>query len=54
MLEVDQHPLPNPEELYVTLSGGEKFTKLDLSCAYQQIELDEESREYVTINILSH
>ena len=49
-LEVDQHPLPNPEELFVTLSGGEKFTKLDLSRAYQQIELDEESRGYVTIN----
>ena len=33
-LEVDQHPLPNPEELLVTLSVGEKFTKLDLSRAY--------------------
>jgi len=30
-LEVDQHPLPNSEELFVALSGGEKFTKLDLS-----------------------
>ena len=49
-LEVDQHPLPNPEELFVTLSGGQKFSKLDLSRAYQQILLDEESREYVTIN----
>ena len=34
VLEVDQHPLPNPEELFVTLSGGEKYTKLDLSRAY--------------------
>ena len=50
VLEVDQHPLPNPEELFVTLSGGEKFSKLDLSRAYQQIVLDEDSREYVTIN----
>ena len=25
-LEVDQHPLPNPEELFVTLSGGKKFS----------------------------
>ena len=39
-LEVDQHPLPNPEELFVALSGGEKFTKLDLSRAYQQILLE--------------
>ena len=30
VLEVDQHPLPNSEELFVTLSGGEKFSKLDL------------------------
>ena len=50
VLEVDQHPLPNPEELFVTLSGGEKYTKLDLSRAYQQILLDEDSREFVTIN----
>ncbi|KAL9950577.1 hypothetical protein ACROYT_G043093 [Oculina patagonica] len=50
VLEVDQHPLPNPEELFVTLSGGEKYSKLDLSRAYQQILLDDDSREYVTIN----
>ena len=50
VLEVDQHPLPNPEELFVTLSGGEKFSKLDLSRAYQQILLDEDSRECVSIN----
>ena len=49
-LEVDQHPLPNPEELFVELSGGEKFSELDLSRAYQQIILDEDCREYVTIN----
>ena len=50
VLEVDQHPLPNPEELFVALSRGVKFSKLDLSRAYQQILLDEDSREYVTIN----
>ena len=50
VLEVDQHPLPNPEQLIVKLSEGEKFTKLDLSQAYQQILLDEDSIEYVTIN----
>ena len=50
VLEVDQHPLPNLKELFVTLSGGEKYSKLDLSEAYQQILLDEDSREFVTIN----
>ena len=32
------------------LSGGQKFTKLDLSSAYQQMPLEEESRPLVTIN----
>ena len=50
VLGVDQHPLPNPEDLFVELSGGEKFSELDLSRANQQILLDEDSREYVTIN----
>ena len=50
VLEVDQHLLPNPEELFVELSGGEKSSKLDLSRAYQQILFDEDSREYVTID----
>lgn len=49
-LEVDQYPLPKPEDLFATLSGGQKFTKLDLAQAYQQLLLDEESRKYVTIN----
>ena len=40
VLEVDQHPLPNPEALFVTLSGGKKCSTLNLSRAYQQILLD--------------
>ena len=50
-LEVDQYPLPKPEDLFATLAGGEKFTKLDLSQAYQQLTLDPESQKFVTINI---
>ena len=38
------------EELFTSLSGGKKFTKLDLSHAYLQLELEEQSRELVTIN----
>ena len=49
-LEVDQYPLPKPEELFASLSGGKKFTKLDLSQAYQQIVLDDQSKDLVTIN----
>ena len=50
ILDVDQYPLPKPEELMATVSGGQKFTKLDLSAAYQQMLLDEESPKLVTVN----
>lgn len=35
---------------FAQLNGSEKFSKLDLSSAYQQVLLDEESKHYVTIN----
>ena len=50
VLEVDQYPLPRPNELFATLAGGRKFSKIDLTSAYQQLILEEESREFVTIN----
>ena len=50
VLETDQYPLPRPEDLMTCLTGGCKFTKLDLSSAYQQMVLDEESRPFVTVN----
>ena len=50
ILEVDQYPVPKAEDLFATLAGGEKFTKLDLSHTYQQVLLSEESRQYVTVN----
>ena len=49
-LHVDQYPLPVPEELFATLAGGKQFTKLDLSNAYQQLLLDNDSRKMCTIN----
>ena len=49
-LNVDQYPLPNPTDLFATLRGGQWFTKLDLSQAYQQMLLEESSRKYVTIS----
>ena len=50
VLDVPEHPMPKADDLFTQLNGGEKFTKLDLSSAYQQVLLDEESRKYVTIN----
>ena len=49
-LDVDKYPLPNPTELFASLAGGCQFSKIDLSHAYQQLQLDESSRECVTIN----
>ena len=46
----DVYPLPRMEELFATLAGGKHFTKLDLAHAYQQIPLEESSKQYVTIN----
>ena len=50
VLAVDKYPLPKPDDLMAQLAGGQKFSKLDLSQAYQQILLDENSRKFVTIN----
>ena len=38
------------EELFTKLIGGKIFSKLDLSNVYQQLELDDDSRELTTIN----
>ena len=46
----DVYPLPRVEDLFATLAGGKTFTKLDLAHAYQQIPLEESSKQYVTIN----
>ena len=50
VLDVDQYPLPKPDDFFAILAGGKMFSKLDLSQAYQQLTLDEESTKYVTIN----
>ena len=50
VLKTDIYPLPLPEELFQSLNGGSKFSKIDLADAYLQIELDEESKKLVVVN----
>ena len=42
--------MPKAEDIFSTLNSGEKFTKLDLSQAYLQLPLDEESQKLTTIH----
>ena len=48
--KLDTYPIPKIEDLFAKLSGGQSFTTLDLSRAYHQLPLDEESKQYVVIN----
>ena len=50
VVKLDKYPIPKVEDLFAQLAGGKTFTKLDLSQAYQQLPLDEESKSYVVIN----
>ncbi|GFU41265.1 uncharacterized protein K02A2.6 [Trichonephila clavipes] len=49
-LKIEQYPLPRIEDIFAELSGGEFFTKIDLSEAYLQMLVDEQDRHLLTIN----
>ena len=50
-LDIDQYILSQLlMNLFVSLTGEQKFTKLDLAQAYQQMPLDEHSQSYCTVN----
>ena len=50
VLHTDQYPLPRTEDIFASLSGGQHFSKIDLAQAYLQMELEESSKKYLTIN----
>ena len=47
---LDRYPIPRVDDLFATLAGGRVFSKIDLSHAYQQLPLTEESKKLVVIN----
>ena len=49
-IQIESYPLPRVEDLFSDLSGGKFFTKLDMSNAYLQLPMQEQSKEYLTIN----
>ncbi|XP_062711752.1 uncharacterized protein K02A2.6-like [Aedes albopictus] len=49
-LESDGHPLPHPDDIFADLAGCRYFSQLDLSDAYLQVEVEEKSQKYLTIN----
>lgn len=50
VIHTEKYPIPSVKEIRYSLSGGEKFTKLDLRCAYQQMLLNTNSQELCTVN----
>lgn len=47
---LEQYPIPKVEDLMAVLTGGKQFKKLDMSHAYQQIQMDDQSKKYLTVN----
>ncbi|XP_062556755.1 uncharacterized protein K02A2.6-like [Armigeres subalbatus] len=49
-LEPHQHPLPLPQDIFAKLANKKVFSQIDLSDAYLQVEIDQDSRKLLTIN----
>ena len=47
--KLEEYPLPRMEDLFVALSGEKVFSKLDLSHAYQQIVLEEDTKNLLSL-----
>ncbi|XP_055526910.1 uncharacterized protein K02A2.6-like [Wyeomyia smithii] len=49
-LEPNNYPLPVPDDIFTKLNGCKFFSIIDLSDAYLQVEVDDESKQLLTIN----
>ena len=50
LLEMKHHPLPTTEECFASVSGGEKFSVIDIKQAYNNVELSTEDQLITTMN----
>ena len=50
-VEKKVYPLPTTEDLFVQMAEGQVFSKLDISQAYQQLTLDEDSKNLLVVNL---
>ncbi len=49
-LHITQYPLALPEDLFNSISHGEKFSKLDGTNAYHQMKVQDECKNFLVIN----
>ncbi|PIO55911.1 hypothetical protein TELCIR_22699 [Teladorsagia circumcincta] len=49
-LHSHRHPLPTVEDVFTKLNGGTVFSLIDFADAYLQVEVDDDSKELLTIN----
>uniref|UniRef100_A0A7I4XT76 RNA-directed DNA polymerase n=1 Tax=Haemonchus contortus TaxID=6289 RepID=A0A7I4XT76_HAECO len=49
-LLLHRHPLPTAEDVFTKLNGGTVFSQIDFADAYLQVEVDDDSKELLTIN----
>ena len=47
-IEREKHPMPTLDHLIADLNGAKVFSKLDMTQAYHQLEIDEDSRQITT------
>lgn len=49
-LVIDRYPIPDMDELIAKIANSEYYSKIDLSHAYQQLEVDEKTQEMLTLS----
>lgn len=52
LIKIDRYPIPRVADLFAKIEGGKFFSKIDFPHAYQQVEIEPESQELLTINTL--